>query len=58
MQTWEEKIMDREKGREEASRNIAANMLKKGIPEEDVMALTECSRETVDEIKKELQLHK
>lgn len=56
MQTWEEKILDREKGREEAIRNIAANMLKSGMPDADVMTLAECSQSTIDEIKKELRL--
>jgi len=52
----EEKGIEKGKkeGFDEKTRQIVRNMLKRGMTDEDVIALAECRRELVEEIKKEI----
>lgn len=54
MQTWEEKILDRERGKAEATKSIVANMLKRGMSDSEIQELAECDQAMIDEIKKEI----
>jgi hypothetical protein len=55
MQLWEEKALEREEARAEGiqdkQRQIIRNMLSRGMSDEDIMALAECSREEVDKVR-------
>lgn len=57
MQTWEEKVIERqrgeEEGKEEATKNIVTNMLKKGMSDAEIIELVECSQTLLDELKKD-----
>lgn len=59
MQTWEEKIIDREKGKLEgekaALRKFVTNMLKKGMSDEDIRSLSGCSQDLIDQLRKEIK---
>jgi predicted transposase/invertase (TIGR01784 family) len=55
MQLWEEKALEREEARAEGIQDkqcqIIRNMLSRGMSDEDIMALAECSQEEVDKVR-------
>lgn len=44
--------MDREEGREEALTQVVNNMIARGMQDEDIIALTECSQEFIDQLRR------
>ena len=43
-------------GEQEAVERIILNMIKKGMPDEDICALAECNQELVDEVRKSVDM--
>lgn len=54
MQDWaaEERAKGREEGRKEITKRIIRNMLKRGMSNEEIIELTECTEEMLEEEKK------
>lgn len=52
---WERGVSEgMEQGRQDKTRIVVANMLKRGMAEADIMALAECSKEFIKEVMEEV----